>query len=47
MLCRIPSINSYLIKDAINDGKVLGFSVKYIKTIFGKYDERDEEKVHL
>lgn len=38
-------LHSYLIKDAINDGNVLGFSVEYIKTIFGKYDEGDEEKV--
>lgn len=39
-------LHSYLIKDAINDGNVLGFSVEYIKTFSGQYDEKDEEKVH-
>lgn len=38
-------LHSYLIKDAINDGNVLGFSVEYIKTFSGQYDEKDEEKV--
>jgi type I restriction enzyme R subunit len=39
-------LHSYLIKDAINDGNVLGFSVEYIKTFSGQYDDKDEEKVH-
>lgn len=38
-------LHSYLIKDAINDGNVLGFSVEYIKTFSGQYDESDDEKV--
>lgn len=38
-------LHSYLIKDAINDGNVLGFSVEYVKTFSGQYDENDEEKV--
>ena len=38
-------LHHYLIKDAINDGNVLGFSVEYIKTISGKYNEFDDEKV--
>lgn len=29
-------LHTYLIKDAINDGNVLGFSVEYIRTIKGK-----------
>ncbi|CAI3615722.1 type I restriction endonuclease subunit R [Clostridium neonatale] len=38
-------LHSYLIKDAINDGNVLGFSVEYVKTFDGQYDENDDEKV--
>lgn len=39
-------LHTYLIKDAINDGNVLGFSVEYIKTFSGDYDEEDDEKVN-
>ena len=39
-------LHHYLIKDAINDQNVLGFSVEYINTIRGNYDEMDETKVH-
>ncbi|MBM6839153.1 hypothetical protein H9X77_13165, partial [Clostridium saudiense] len=35
----------YIIKDAINDNNVLGFSVEYIKTFDGDIDESDETKV--
>ncbi len=38
-------LHHYLIKDAINDGNVLGFSVEYIKTFDGGFDEGDDEKV--
>ncbi|WP_252246916.1 type I restriction endonuclease subunit R [Clostridium sp. ZBS4] len=38
-------LHTYLIKDAINDGNVLGFSVEYIKTFSGDYDENDDTKV--
>lgn len=38
-------LHTYLIKDAIKDGNVLGFSVDYIKTIEGNINEEDEEKV--
>ena len=38
-------LHTYLIKDAINDNNVLGFSVEYINTIRGNYDEFDETKV--
>ena len=38
-------LHSYLIKDAIKDGKVLGFSVEYVKTFDGKFEEDDDEKV--
>ena len=38
-------LHSYLIKDAISDGNVLGFSVEYIKTFDGDFDENDNEKV--
>lgn len=37
--------HSYLIKDAIKDGNVLGFSVDYVKTINKNFDEEDETKV--
>ncbi|MCM3089304.1 type I restriction endonuclease subunit R [Bhargavaea ginsengi] len=35
-------LHSYLIKDAIRDGNVLGFSVEHISTFKGAYDESDE-----
>ena len=38
-------LHHYLIKDAINDSNVLGFSVEYIKTFDGDIDEYDDEKV--
>lgn len=38
-------LHTYLIKDAINDGNVLGFSVEYIKTFDGNFDENDDTKV--
>lgn len=38
-------LHTYLIKDAISDGNVLGFSVEYIKTFDGGFDEDDDEKV--
>lgn len=38
-------LHTYLIKDAINDKNVLGFSVEYIKTFDGDIDESDETKV--
>lgn len=38
-------LHTYLIKDAINDKNVLGFSVEYIKTFDGDIDESDEVKV--
>lgn len=38
-------LHTYLIKDAINDNNVLGFSVEYIKTFDGDFDENDETKV--
>ena len=38
-------LHYYLIKDAIKDGNVLGFSVEYIKTFDGKVNEYDDEKV--
>lgn len=38
-------LHYYLIKDAINDGNVLGFSVEYIKTFDGEVNEYDDEKI--
>lgn len=38
-------LHTYLIKDAINDGNVLGFSVEYIRTFRGDFDENDDTKV--
>lgn len=38
-------LHTYLIKDAISDGNVLGFSVEYIKTFDGDIDENDDTKV--
>lgn len=38
-------LHTYLIKDAISDGNVLGFSVEYIKTFSGDYDDTDDTKV--
>lgn len=37
-------LHTYLIKDAISDGNVLGFSVEYRKTFGGDYDENDQTK---
>ncbi|ELC8333144.1 type I restriction endonuclease subunit R [Clostridium perfringens] len=39
------SLHSYLIKDAINDGNVLGFSVEYIKTIKDNFDDVNDEYI--
>ncbi|APQ76337.1 type I restriction endonuclease subunit R [Clostridium botulinum] len=38
-------LHSYLIKDAIKDNNVLGFSVEYISTFKGDFDENDNTKV--
>lgn len=38
-------LHTYLIKDAINDGNVLGFSVEYIKTFDGEVNEYDNERI--
>lgn len=38
-------LHSYLIKDAINDENVLGFSVEYIKTFDGEVNEFNNEKI--
>ncbi len=38
-------LHHYLIKDAIKDNNVLGFSVEYIKTFNGQFDEDDDTKV--
>ncbi|TVZ84345.1 type I restriction enzyme R subunit [Aeribacillus composti] len=38
-------LHTYLIKDAIHDGNVLGFSVEYINTIKDKVDESDTTRV--
>ncbi len=38
-------LHYYLIKDAIKDGNVLGFSVEYIKTFDGEVNEYDDEKI--
>ena len=38
-------LHTYLIKDAINDGNVLGFSVDYVKTIESNIDDSNEERV--
>lgn len=38
-------LHHYLIKDAINDGNVLGFSVEYIKTFDGQVNEYDDELI--
>ena len=38
-------LHTYLIKDAIKDGNVLGFSVEYIKTFDGYYNEDDDTRV--
>lgn len=39
-------LHHYLIKDAIRDGNVLGFSVEYIRTFNASIDETDETQVH-
>jgi len=38
-------LHHYLIKDAIRDGNVLGFSVEYIRTFNANIDETDNTKV--
>lgn len=38
-------LHSYLIKDAIRDQNVLGFSVEYIQTVKGDFDEADKTLV--
>ncbi|MDK2802438.1 MAG: type I restriction endonuclease subunit R [Oscillospiraceae bacterium] len=38
-------LHTYLIKNAINDGNVLGFSVEYIKTVNGEFDSDDDTLV--
>lgn len=38
-------LHTYLIKDAIHDGNVLGFSVEYIRTVEIEIDEEDKTKV--
>ncbi|MDF2947737.1 MAG: restriction endonuclease subunit [Bacillales bacterium] len=38
-------LHHYLIKDAIRDGNVLGFSVEYIRTFNAKINETDDTKV--
>lgn len=38
-------LHTYLIKDAINDGNVLGFSVDYVKTIESSIDDSNDERV--
>ncbi|WP_420743494.1 type I restriction endonuclease subunit R [Priestia aryabhattai] len=38
-------LHHYLIKDAIRDGNVLGFSVEYIRTFKSNADENDDTKV--
>ncbi|CZR09718.1 type I restriction endonuclease subunit R, EcoR124 family [Trichococcus ilyis] len=38
-------LHHYLIKDAIRDENVLGFSVEYISTFRGQFDEEDQERV--
>ncbi|MEW9503207.1 type I restriction endonuclease subunit R [Jeotgalibacillus marinus] len=38
-------LHSYLVKDAIRDGNVLGFSVEYMRTFNAQVDEGDETKV--
>ncbi|MBU5316906.1 type I restriction endonuclease subunit R [Clostridium bornimense] len=38
-------LHYYLIKDAIKDNNVLGFSVEYISTFRGQYDINDDTKV--
>lgn len=39
-------LHTYLIKDAIHDGNVLGFSVEYWKSMNVYVDESDQTKVH-
>ena len=38
-------LHHYLIKDAIRDENVLGFSVEYISTFRGQFDEEDQDRV--
>lgn len=39
-------IHTYMIKDAIFDNNVLGFSVEYIKTFDNQYEEKDGQRVY-
>ena len=39
-------LHTYLIKEAILDNNVLGFSVEYIQTFKGQYDDNDNTKVY-
>ena len=39
-------LHTYMIKEAIFDKNVLGFSVEYIETFKGQYDENDTEQVY-
>jgi type I restriction enzyme, R subunit len=39
-------LHEYLTKDAIKDNNVLGFSVEYIKTFEGEYDDTDKTMVY-
>lgn len=39
-------LHHYLIKDAIRDENVLGFSVEYISTVKSKVEDSDTQKVH-
>ena len=38
-------LHRYLIKDAIRDGSVLGFSIEYIRSFQGQFDAADQERV--
>lgn len=38
-------LHAYLIKNAIHDHNVLGFSIEYIQTYEGEYDENDETRI--
>ncbi|MCS3901503.1 type I restriction endonuclease subunit R [Methanococcus voltae] len=39
-------LHTYLIKDAIRDGNVLGFLIQYFKTFEGNYDKNDDTKIY-
>ncbi len=38
-------MHTYLIKDAIKDNNVLGFSIEYIKTFSGQFEEEDDTRI--